>query len=133
MKSRSAGIPCIYMCTQREKLWGFQTMCNPRHNYVHITGYPRHTFYGENICSTLYCICIQSLQKLTRKISETEKIVKISTSFTTVCNPGAHKPCNLLRYKLKMDLQCTKLVKFVKIKSKKKYFACMQSWTMDMR
>ena len=26
-----------------EKLWGFQTMCNPHPNYMHITGYPvRH-------------------------------------------------------------------------------------------
>ena len=28
-------------------LWGFQTMCNPHHNYMHITGYP--VWHGDSL------------------------------------------------------------------------------------
>ena len=41
-----------------EKLWGFQTMCNPHPNYMHITGYPvqhgdsLHFLWGKHLqCS----------------------------------------------------------------------------------
>ena len=39
-----------------EKLWGYQTMCNPHHNYMHITGYPvRH---GDLQCTEELTFCI---------------------------------------------------------------------------
>ena len=45
----------IYMCTWSEKLWGFQATCNPRDNYVHVTGYPvlhgvfLHFLWGKHL------------------------------------------------------------------------------------
>ena len=53
----------ISTCTQSEKLWGFQTMCNPRYNYMHITGYPvrhgdyLHFLWGKHLqCTFKYLI-----------------------------------------------------------------------------
>ena len=44
-----------------EKLWGFQTMCNPHPNYMHITGYPvrhgsaLHFLWGKHLqCRECY-------------------------------------------------------------------------------
>ena len=49
-----------------EKLWGFQAMCNPHHNYMHITGYPvqhgdsLHFLWGKH----LQCIVFISESRL---------------------------------------------------------------------
>ena len=59
-----------------EKLWGFQTMCNPHPNYMHITGYPvrhgdsLHFLWGKHLQ------CTQLKSKLLLKSTSNDFICK---------------------------------------------------------
>ena len=63
---------CFFSCNIY--IWGFQTMCNPHHNYVHITGYlVQHGdsphFYGENICSAVI-IAIRAIRAILQTLHD---------------------------------------------------------------